>query len=195
MIGGQGYVPNNQDILNCRIMTTSVLTTRLNISGIPMVFIDVGGHRSFRFKWAPYLCDNLKSIFFVFSLSCYDQVLAEDDETNRMEDAIELFRSLARNKNLKGISITVFLNKVDLYEKKVVWSPIEKYFPTFKFKENDKLSEAGIAYFKRRFSIENTGRLIQHNVTKATDQQLMMKVLHSVIQSIMHGMLKNYGML
>jgi hypothetical protein len=51
---------------------------------------DMGGHRGQRKKWIHYF-DHVDLIVFVASLNEFDQVLQEDQETNRMTDSLMLF--------------------------------------------------------------------------------------------------------
>jgi hypothetical protein len=51
----------------------------------------VGGQRSERKKWIHCFSDVLLLIFLT-AVSEYDQMLAEDETTNRMEESLGLFR-------------------------------------------------------------------------------------------------------
>ena len=55
--------------------------------------IDVGGQRSERKKWIHCFSD-LKLLIFLTAVSEYDQVLAEDQNTNRMTESLGLFKLL-----------------------------------------------------------------------------------------------------
>ena len=55
--------------------------------------IDVGGQRSERKKWIHCFSD-LKLLIFLTAVSEYDQVLAEDQNTNRMMESLGLFKLL-----------------------------------------------------------------------------------------------------
>ncbi len=65
------------------------------------------------------------------SLSCYDQNLVEEPTVNRMADSIVLFEQIANNKQLKNSKMIIFMNKKDLYEKKVKRVNIKDYFPEY----------------------------------------------------------------
>ena len=54
-----------------------------------MRFYDVSGLKHHRKQWMGYFTD-VHAILFVVSLSCYDQMMSEDRNTNRMEDAIKV---------------------------------------------------------------------------------------------------------
>ncbi|KAJ3105120.1 guanine nucleotide-binding protein subunit alpha [Phlyctochytrium bullatum] len=111
--------------------TTEVTETEFTISNLVYKIYDVGGQRSMRQFWAPYFEGAITAILFVVSIAGYDQVLAEDPSVNRMYDAIALFQSICNNPLLKSVNIILFLNKVDLLQKKIQKSPIRRYFPDF----------------------------------------------------------------
>ena len=95
------------------------------------MFVDVGGQRTHRQKW--FQCfDSVSSIFFIASTSEYDQVLMEDIRTNRVQESRNVFDTIINNKIFEKIAVILFLNKVDLLERKVSKSNIQDYFPEFK---------------------------------------------------------------
>jgi hypothetical protein len=76
------FVPNDQDILSARVMTTTITETRFKVEGITFRVFDVGGQRSERKKWAPYF-EDVTAILFISAISAYDQTCFEDNTTNR----------------------------------------------------------------------------------------------------------------
>ena len=64
-------------------------------------------------------------------LTGYDLVLAEDEEMNRMIESMKLFDSICNNKWFVDTSIILFLNKKDLFEEKIVRSPLSICFPEY----------------------------------------------------------------
>ena len=58
--------------------------------------LDVGGQRSERRKWI-HCFENITSIIFISAANEYDQVLAEDGETNRMKESVALFAQVRCN--------------------------------------------------------------------------------------------------
>lgn len=79
---------------------------------------DVGGQREERRKWI-HVFEGIEALLFVLSCSDYDQTLREDGHTNRLVEAIELFRRVWHNGMLAGAGIICFLNKQDLLEQKI----------------------------------------------------------------------------
>ncbi|KAJ1559622.1 guanine nucleotide-binding protein subunit alpha, partial [Nowakowskiella sp. JEL0078] len=71
------YIPQNQDILRTRVMTTTITENNFKIGSKNFRIFDVGGQRSERKKWAPYF-DDCSAIIFVSAISAFDQTCFED---------------------------------------------------------------------------------------------------------------------
>lgn len=127
------YVPTYKDILHCRKATKGVYELCIRIQNIPFVFVDVGGQRTQRQKWTKCFDCSVTSIIFLASSSEFDQVLAEDRKTNRLEESKNIFDTIVNNTTFKNISIILFLNKKDLLEQKVrdTDTDIRWYYPQF----------------------------------------------------------------
>ncbi|GMI51258.1 hypothetical protein TeGR_g5891, partial [Tetraparma gracilis] len=63
--------------------------------------------------------DDVDAIIFVASLSEYDQSFGEDSRRNRMAEALELFSECCDNHYFEKTDIMLFLNKKDLFARKV----------------------------------------------------------------------------
>ena len=77
--------------------------------------------------------EDVTAIIFVVASSSYNMVIREDNQTNRLQEALNLFKSIWNNRWLRTISVILFLNKQDLLAEKVRAgkSKIEDYFPEF----------------------------------------------------------------
>merc|ERR1712115_542100 len=91
-----GYIPTQQDVLRSRVRTTGIVESSFQIDGNDFKMFDVGGQRNERKKWI-HCFENVTSVLFVAAISAYDQVLFEDEEKNRMEEALELFEEISCN--------------------------------------------------------------------------------------------------
>ncbi len=91
---------------------------------------DVGGQRSERRKWI-HCFEDVTSIIFLAALSEFDQVLAESETDNRMEESVALFSSIMKYPWFKNASVILFLNKNDLLEEKIKKSNLKDFFPEF----------------------------------------------------------------
>ncbi len=59
------------------------------------------------------------AILFLAPLSGFDQVLAEDETVNRLEDSVLLWKSICSNPLLGKTNFILFLNKIDIFRAKL----------------------------------------------------------------------------
>eukprot|EP00478_Filoreta_tenera_P000352 GABV01000352.1.p3 GENE.GABV01000352.1~~GABV01000352.1.p3 ORF type:complete len:110 (-),score=48.38 GABV01000352.1:361-690(-) len=104
-------------MLRVRVRTTGIVETEFEIDNRRYKMVDVGGQRNERRKWI-HCFENVTSIIFVVAISAYDQVLFEDDQTNRMHEALKLFNEICHSHWFHGTSIILFLNKNDIFQEK-----------------------------------------------------------------------------
>ncbi|CAF96489.1 unnamed protein product, partial [Tetraodon nigroviridis] len=126
------YTPTDQDLLRCRVLTSGIFETHFQIDKVNFHMFDVGGQRDERRKWIQCFND-VTAIIFVVASSSYNMVIREDNQTNRLQEALNLFKNIWNNRWLRTISVILFLNKQDLLADKVLAgkSKIEDYFPEF----------------------------------------------------------------
>ena len=117
--------------MRTRVKTTGIIETQFTYKGLHFKMFDVGGQRSERKKWI-HCFEGVTAIIFCVALSGYDLVLAEDEEMNRMMESMKLFDSICNNKWFVETSIILFLNKKDLFEQKIKYSPLSICFPEYK---------------------------------------------------------------
>lgn len=169
-IGKEDWVPSNQDILAARVRTHGIVTTKYTIEDRPYEMYDVGGQRNECRKWA-HCFEGVTGIIFVASLSDYDQKMFEDETTNRMKDAVYLFRDICANPAFAETPIILFLNKRDLFEAKIKDVGINQdgCFRDYTGPQNSY--QHGVDYFVQYFLRQNRDpdRKIFHHVTCATD--------------------------
>ena len=79
----------------------------------------MGGQRSERKKWI-HCFEDVMLILFLTAVSEYDQVLAEDEATNRMQESLHLFRTILHYHWFTSTNVILFLNKMDVLEEKVL---------------------------------------------------------------------------
>ena len=179
-IGKDDWVPSNQDILAARVRTHGIVTTKYTIEDRQYEMYDVGGQRNERRKWA-HCFEGVTGIIFVASLSDYDQKMFEDETTNRMKDSVYLFRDICANPAFAETPIILFLNKRDLFQKKIRDVRIggEGCFRDYDGPPNDYA--AGVDYFLRYFLKQNRDpdRKVFHHVTCATDTANVQVVMDS----------------
>jgi guanine nucleotide-binding protein G(o) subunit alpha len=196
-IASPHFRPQNQDILNARVKTTTVSMERYLIDNIDFEMYDVGGQRSERRKWMECF-DGVDAVIFVAALSEYDQNLAESRRTNRMVEALDLFRSVANNRAFKNTSVMLFLNKKDIFREKIMNTNIADQTPFHDFGGLPQNSDDGVLYFIQKFKecrIEGEYSDSYIHVTCATDTNNMEFVLDSTRTIIMEQNLRQSGFL
>lgn len=136
IIRHKDYVPDDQDILRCRVLTTGILETQFFVKQVNFHIFDVGGQRDQRKKWIQ--CFNqVTAIIFVVDISSFNMTIREDGKVNRLIESLESFRQIWINRYLYHISIILFLNKYDIFVDKILNQnfKLEDYFPEFKYYE------------------------------------------------------------
>jgi len=196
-IASKTFKPTQQDVLLARVKTTQVVMERYRIDGIDFEMYDVGGQRSERRKWIDCF-DSVDAVIFVAALSEYDQNLAESKRTNRMVEALELFRSICNNRAFANTSVMLFLNKKDIFEEKLQYSDIASQRPFADYGGPPKDFNNGVLYFIEKFkdcliNDEITDSFIQ--ACTATDTNNMEFVLDSTRTIIMTDNLRRSGFL
>ncbi|VDL84748.1 unnamed protein product [Nippostrongylus brasiliensis] len=189
----RNFVPTEQDILRTRVATMGVIEVCFTMKNKLWRVFDVGGQRSQRKKWI-HCFDDAKALIYVASLSEYDQVLLEDDTTNRMQESLQLFRQVINNKYFVNTSVILFLNKKDLFENKIGHGKsLRVAFPNYKGGEN---YDEAAKYIEAQFMAanENSEKSIYTHLTCATDTQQVQFVLDSVLDTILSSKLKGCGL-
>ncbi len=134
-IATEKYRPTNEDILNLRARTIGIVETQFTYKKMQFLMVDVGGQKNERKKWIHSFQD-VTAILFVIGTSDYDLFLEEDMITNRMLDALKLFNDVVNNKWFAKTNIICFLNKKDLFAKKIERVPLTVAFPDYAGKNN-----------------------------------------------------------
>lgn len=196
-IAAPTFKPTTQDLLLSRIRTTQVIVEKYKIDGIDFEMYDVGGQRSERRKWIDCF-DSVDAVIFVAALSEFDQSMAEAKHTNRMSEAIELFRSICNNRAFADTSIMLFLNKKDIFAEKINYSDIASQNAFSDYAGPTKDFDAGVDYFIQKFKdclIDDEFNDSFIHVTCATDTNNMEFVLESTRMIIMQDSLRKSGIL
>ncbi|XP_062276020.1 guanine nucleotide-binding protein G(o) subunit alpha-like isoform X2 [Scomber scombrus] len=191
-IGATDYQPTEQDILRTRVKTTGIVETHFTFKNLHFRLFDVGGQRSERKKWI-HCFEDVTAIIFCVALSGYDQVLHEDETTNRMHESLKLFDSICNNKWFKDTSIILFLNKMDLFEKKISKSPLSICFPEY---TGPNTYLEGIAYIKSQYESKNKSpnKEVYSHSTCATDTNNIQFVFDAVTDVIIANNLRGCGL-
>ncbi|KAF1745136.1 hypothetical protein MXB_3765 [Myxobolus squamalis] len=186
------YSPTLDDIIRLRIPTTGIVEFCFELNSIHFRLVDVGGQRSERRKWI-HCFDNVTSIIFLMPLSEYDQTLVEDPEQNRMIESLALFKAIISYPAFSKMPIILFLNKIDLFEKKIKVSPLTKAFPEYIGSDNPDEAKA---FILKKFMDVNPypDKTIYSHFTCATDTKNIKFVFEAVKDSILRHNLSQYNL-
>ncbi|KAL6732187.1 hypothetical protein Aduo_002973 [Ancylostoma duodenale] len=191
-LGEASYQPTEQDILRTRVKTTGIVEVHFTFKNLNFKLFDVGGQRSERKKWI-HCFEDVTAIIFCVAMSEYDQVLHEDETTNRMHESLKLFDSICNNKWFTDTSIILFLNKKDLFEEKIKKSPLTICFPEYSGRQD--YHEAS-AYIQAQFEAKNksANKEIYCHMTCATDTTNIQFVFDAVTDVIIANNLRGCGL-
>jgi hypothetical protein len=186
------YMPTEQDVLRARVRTTGIVQQNFAIGEKKYTMFDVGGQRNERRKWI-HCFDNVTAVIFVTAISEYDQVLYEDENTNRMDEALVLFDQICNHPSFKKTSMILFLNKRDLFEKKLMKKDLTCWEKTEATEECGQDYEKCITYIKKRFLEKNKDQEVRQvyvHATCATDTSNIAFVMESVFDIILKDNLR-----
>jgi len=109
------YIPTEQDILHARTKTIGIVELEFMVEGLKFKIFDVGGQRNERRKWI-HIFQDVTTLMFVVAASEYDQTLLEDENTNRIEESLQLFGEICNSKWFLNTNIILFFNKRDIFD-------------------------------------------------------------------------------
>ena len=201
-VASPNYVPTRQDILRARARTTGIIETSFVVEGNTFKMFDVGGQRNERKKWI-HCFESVTAVLFVAALSEYDQLLFEDDSTNRIVEALNLFDEVCNSPYFRQVSMILFLNKKDIFAEKIKTVPITvcpsfANYPGPREKTEESAFTDATEYIKDVFLAQNKydeQKTVFVHVTCATDSENVSFVFTAVQDIVVRANLRNAGIL
>ncbi|XP_054545213.1 guanine nucleotide-binding protein subunit alpha-14 [Talpa occidentalis] len=192
-IATPSFVPTQQDVLRVRVPTTGIIEYPFDLENIVFRMVDVGGQRSERRKWI-HCFESVTSIIFLVALSEYDQVLAECDNENRMEESKALFKTIITYPWFLNSSVILFLNKKDLLEEKIMYSHLISYFPEYTGPKRDVKAARDFILKLYQDQNPNKEKIIYSHFTCATDTENIRFVFAAVKDTILQLNLREFNL-
>ncbi|XP_051550596.1 guanine nucleotide binding protein (G protein) alpha v1 [Myxocyprinus asiaticus] len=190
------YMPTETDVLRVRLRTTGVIETQFKVKHLVFRMYDVGGQRTERRKWISCF-EDVRAVLFVVSLSGYDMTLVEDPSMNRLKESLKLFSSICNNVFFRCTSMILFMNKIDLFQEKILHSGrhLRHYLPQFRGADCDV--DAAARFIAAMFVSLNATpkKLIYHHFTTATDTSNIQVVFQVVMDTIIKENLEAVSLL
>uniref|UniRef100_A0A3Q1EUL5 Guanine nucleotide binding protein (G protein) alpha v1 n=1 Tax=Acanthochromis polyacanthus TaxID=80966 RepID=A0A3Q1EUL5_9TELE len=196
------FVPTETDVLRVRLRTTGVIETQFKVNHLIFRMYDVGGQRTERRKWIGCF-EDVRAVLFVVSLSGYDMTLVEDPSmyvkvsSLRSPLRLKLFSSICNNVFFRSTSMILFMNKIDLFQDKILHSGrhLRLYLPQFKGADCDVDSAARFIAATFVSLNDNPSKLIYHHFTTATDTSNIQIVFQVVMDTIIKENLEAVSLL
>ncbi|KAJ6698258.1 GTP-BINDING PROTEIN ALPHA SUBUNIT [Salix purpurea] len=205
------YIPTKDDVLYARVRTTGVVEIQFSPvgenkkSGEVYRLFDVGGQRNERRKWI-HLFEGVTAVIFCAAISEYDQTLFEDENKNRMIETKELFEWVLKQPCFEKTSFMLFLNKFDIFEKKVLKAPLNvcEWFKDYQPVSAGKQEiEHAYEFVKKKFeelyfqstTPDHVDRVFKIYRTTALDQKLVKKTFKLVDETLRRRNLFEAGLL
>lgn len=205
------YIPTKEDVLCARVRTTGVVEIQFSPvgenkkSGEVYRLFDVGGQRNERRKWI-HLFEGVTAVIFCAAISEYDQTLYEDENKNKMVETKELFEWVLKQPCFEKTSFMLFLNKFDLFEKKVLTVPLNvcEWYKDYQPVSTGKQEiEHAYEFVKKKFeelyyqstSPDHVDRVFKIYRTTALDQKLIKKTFKLVDETLRRRNLFEAGLL
>jgi len=143
-------------------------------------------------KWI-HCFENVTAVIFVAAISEYDQVLYEDENTNRIVEALNLFEEICNSRWFRDTSMILFLNKRDLFAEKIQKVSLATYFPDYS--GEDSFDDAA-KFLQELFESKNRNpdKQIYAHVTCATDTGNIAAVFNAVKDIIIRKSLNEAGL-
>jgi len=189
----ENYLPTQQDVLRSRVRTTGIVENEFEIENNKFKMFDVGGQRNERKKWI-HCFEKVTAVLFVVAISEYDQMLYEDEHTNRMTEALNLFDEICNSRWFESTNMILFLNKRDLFQVKLQKVPITVWLPDY---DGPGTYDAVVAYLTALFTDKNKNKkkTVYTHVTCATDTDNIAAVFNAVKDIIIRQSLNEAGLM
>ncbi|XP_056105914.1 guanine nucleotide binding protein (G protein) alpha v1 isoform X1 [Rhinichthys klamathensis goyatoka] len=191
------YIPTETDVLRVRVRTRGVVETQIRVNNSLYRLIDVGGQRSERKKWYSYF-DNVHAVLFMVALSGYDQNLDEHRSTqNRLHESLECFSSTCNSAFFRGASLVLFMNKIDLFGEKILYSGrhLRLYQPDYKGPERDVSCAAQYVTDQFVTCASASGKVVFPHFTTATERSSVQEAFQSTISTVLQHNLHTAALL
>jgi len=190
----EDYIPSTDDILRSRKRTLGIQENQFTVKGNSFKVVDVGGQRNERRKWIQAF-DEVQAVLFVAGISEYNQKVWEDEKTNRLVEAWDLFAEQCNSDYFKETDFVVFLNKSDLFKDKLEHVALKDYFEEY---IGDNSFDDAAKWIEGKFADKNMvprdKRRIFFHKTCATDQDNIKKVFDSVRASLVEKGIGELGL-
>jgi len=178
-----GFIPNEEDLIRARSHSYTVSETQIHFSDVFFTLVDVGGQRAERRKWLScFKIDKVTCVIYFVSLDEYDMVLQEDNQSNGLKESLEQFAEVSGSKWFNKTPIILFLNKSDIFAKKIQKIGLSSCFEECDVELGD--FENAVEYIKERFRKRFNGWKLYTFVLSAVNRGECMNAMEGVLKAV-----------
>jgi len=113
------------------------------------------------------------------------KTLEKKSDVKRMEEALELFCEVSNSNYFQCSSIILFLNKKDLFARKLKEVPLSSFFPNY---EGEAKPEYAAEFVKARFvELAMDGSKVYTHITCALDSENIEHVIYDVRAAVLEN--------
>ncbi|XP_048467015.1 guanine nucleotide binding protein (G protein) alpha v1 [Rhincodon typus] len=189
------YKPTQTDLLRVRLRTTGVIETQFKINNLVIRLQDINGERHDKIKINCFRC--VIAVIAVDSYWGYTVKLVQETSVNRLQESLRLFSSICNNIFFRNTSMILFLNKIDLFQEKILHSGrhLRLYCAHYRGADCDVDSAARFVAGQFLSLNRNPAKLIYHHFTTATDTSNIQVVFQVVMDTIIKENLQAVSLL
>uniref|UniRef100_A0A1I8AEI3 G-protein alpha subunit n=1 Tax=Steinernema glaseri TaxID=37863 RepID=A0A1I8AEI3_9BILA len=176
------FQPTPQDLIMTYVPTIGVQNVIFSAKNQSFQLFDMGGQKIDRRKWAT-MYDGIDAIFFCMAISEYDQMMVEDQSTNRLQDSLNLLGKISSEPKFLSTPIFLFLNETDVFYEKLKRVPLAKYITDFTGTTEKEALQCVEAKARERCS-KHQG-IMHVYYTCAINQSEMAKTLDKVFKKLL----------
>jgi len=196
-ISEEGYLPIVADIINARRVTQEVLNYQYQDKDMEIEIIDVGGGIGERQQMIEVFLmqGNLHGIIYIVAVDEYDVYTLNEagEQQNRIRESLQLFGQIMTHPWHIRTAFLIFLNKQDIFQRKLETTNIVDHFPEFQGFQNDV--NDGRTFFRSLFRDSANGRDTYFHDTQATDENNIQTVFRAIRSHILTQRLIELGLM
>jgi len=142
--------------------------------------------------------EEVTGVLFCVGISAFDQTLYEDNETNRLHEALKLFHEICKSKWFTNTAMILFLNKEDIFRQKLAAGKSIKVAFSDYTGAND--FDSSTEFLKKKFTnvedpVTGKPKEIYTHITCATNTENVKLVFEAVKDFILNKALAGSGLI
>ncbi|KAK5971513.1 G-protein alpha subunit [Trichostrongylus colubriformis] len=177
------YTPTPRDLIMSYVPTIGVQNVIFSVDNHTFQLFDIGGQRIDRRKWAT-MYDGIDAIFFCIAISEYNQMMEEDPEMNRLQDALAMLEKISGEEKFQKTPLLLFLNEIDVFREKLKMMPLKDHWPEYNGSSADDALEF-VEDLARKAMVDRDASLIRIYHTCMINTDDMSKILKDAFHAIL----------